>query len=288
MPAVTIVIPAYNPGPLLNRALRSVVEQTTQDWECVVVDDGGEEALDWLDTYHPQVRRFRQANGGVSIARNQALLLASSPLVAYLDQDDEWVPEKLECQLARLGDADLSYTAFVWVRSDGSEQLNEAPAIDYMQFLREGHICLSSLLVRRTALGCVGGFNQLLRVQQDYDLMLRLLAVGARSAPLEQVLTRCYLHAGNVSRDYQRALWERLHILELHEMEAARRSDAAALRAAREGKDVARRLYAAQAFTMFRKERTPMHLGRAFMWSPAETSAELVRAARRHKIRIGD
>src|SRR4051794_11400716 len=115
MPDVTVVVPAYNPGPLLRRALQSVVAQTFGSWECIVVDDGGDEDLTWVDSFHPQVRRLRQGNAGVSVARNMALQMASAGWVAYLDQDDEWLPTKLELQLASSAEIDLSYTAFEWV-----------------------------------------------------------------------------------------------------------------------------------------------------------------------------
>lgn len=280
---VTVVIPVYNPGGHLARALSSVVRQTSSDWECLVVDDGGDEVLDWVDTYHPRVRRHRQANAGVSIARNVGLLHAKSPFIAYLDQDDEWLPEKLARQLSVIGDGDLSYTDFVWVRPDGTESVNGAPQIDYLQFLREGHLCLSSLIVRRTALVRVGGFNQLLRVQQDYDLVLRLLAARARAVPVPDVLTRCHLHQGNVSSDYRRALSERLAVLGLHEIGAARGLDPGVAGAAKQGRCVVRHLYATQAFTAFRVERAPIHLARAVMWSPRATLTDVI-VALRHKL----
>lgn len=280
---VTVVIPAFNPGGHLARALSSVVQQTTSDWECLVVDDGGEQVLDWVDTYHPRVRRHRQANAGVSIARNVALLHAQSPFIAYLDQDDEWLPEKLDRQLRVIGDSDLSYTDFVWVRPDGTEHVNGAPRIDYLQFLREGHLCLSSLMVRRSALVRVGGFNQLLRVQQDYDLVLRLLAAKAHAVPVPDVLTRCHLHQGNVSSDYRRALSERLAVLGLHEVWSPARPDRDAAGAARQGRSVVRHLYATQAFAAFRVERAPIHLARAMMWSPQATLSDMTKALR-HKV----
>lgn len=280
---MTVVIPAYNPGAHLVRALSSVIRQTASDWDCLVVDDGGDQALDWVDTYHPRVRRHRQVNAGVSIARNVSLLHSQSPLIAYLDQDDEWLPDKLARQVSIMGDAELSYTDFVWVRPDGTEQINGAPQIDYVQFLREGHLCLSSLIVRRSALARVGGFNQLLRVQQDYDLVLRLLASKARAVPVPAVLTRCHLHQANASSDYRRALSERLAVLGLHEMEAKHLPDWAAAEAARQGKRVVRHLHATQAFTTFRVERAPIHLARAILWSPRSTLTD-VRGAIGHKL----
>lgn len=279
MAAVLVVVPVYDSGPLLERALRSVVAQTTSDWTCAVVDDGGSEDLTWVDDYHPSVRRHRQPNAGVSTARNAALLHDDAPLVAYLDQDDVWLPDKLRLQVQALDGADLSYTQFVWVHPDGRNTFNDAPLIDYRQFLREGHLCLSSLVVRRSALLRVGGFDPLLRVQQDYDLVLRLLRAGARPAPVAQVLTRYQLHERNVSSDYQRALSERLHVLSAHGRDAEGRGDREVVAAAEEGMRVTRRLYGRQAFTAFRAQRHATDLVRAARLNPTATARDLVRAA---------
>src|SRR3954454_9708895 len=147
MARVSIIVPAYNPGPLLERALASLAGQSFADWECVVIDDGGEQALDWVDSFHPNVFRHRRANAGVSVARNTGLQLTSAPLVAYLDQDDEWHPEKLAKQLPTLESGDVSYTAFLWVYADGRETPWVARPIDYRWLLEWGHLCLSTMVV---------------------------------------------------------------------------------------------------------------------------------------------
>ena len=280
--AVAVVIPAYNPGSRLRCALESVVAQTFRDWECIVVDDGGTEDLSWIDDYHPQVWRHRQENAGVSAARNVGLMLTSAPFVAFLDQDDEWLPAKLGHQVAvmRKG-ADLCWTSFVWIHEINPDRPAIAHPVTYQEFLADGHLCLSSLMVRRAAVGRIGGFSPMLRVQQDYELLLRLLAAGSVAAPLSTILTRYNLHSNNVSGDYWTACRERRNILELHRISAIRRGDGATVRAARAGRHRMTRMYGIKAFDAFRATRRPIHLARAVVWNPRYVVPALVRAVGR-------
>ncbi len=98
MPAVSVVIPLYNKEPYIARALNSVLTQTFQDFEVIVVDDGstdgGATIVRGFDD--PRIRMIQQENQGVSAARNQGIEAARAEMVAFLDADDEWLPEFLE------------------------------------------------------------------------------------------------------------------------------------------------------------------------------------------------
>jgi glycosyltransferase involved in cell wall biosynthesis len=258
----------YNPGGRLRRALDSVVAQTYADWECIVIDDGGDEPIDWVDGYHPQVRRVSQANSGVSIARNRALLHTDAPLVAYLDQDDEWLPEKLALQVIALGDGDVSWSSFVWVFESGEEQIAIAKPTSHHDALREGHFLLSSFLMRRETVIAVGGFNPLLRVNQDWDLILRFLAAGAVGVAVPDVLVRYHLHGANFSGDYATAFREGAQVYDLHRNAAMARRDGRLLGAAVAGQRRLRREHGMKAYDAFRASRDLRDIGRALRWNP--------------------
>ena len=117
MPEVSVVIPLYNKGPYIARALNSVLAQTFQDFEVIVVDDGstddGAAVVRGFDD--PRIRLIQQENQGVSAARNRGIEVAQAELVAFLDADDEWLPRFLETIIrlrTRYPDAGLYGTAY--------------------------------------------------------------------------------------------------------------------------------------------------------------------------------
>lgn len=255
MPLVSVVIPAYNPRDLLRRSLESVLSQTVHDVECIVVDDGSPEDISWVERVpDPRVVLVRQPNRGVSVARNVGSLRARSEFLAFLDQDDEWLPQKLERQLesAEAVDASFSYTAFDWVLPSRTVDGTYRVPVTYHGLLRDQHVCLSSLLVRRDAYWAVGGHDPLLSQMQDYDLFLRLSMAGGNPVLTNERLVRYHVHGGNASLDYRSAARERSRILDAHAARALRTGDTAAWKAAREGNRTTRDLYSRQAVDQVR------------------------------------
>ena len=104
MPSVSVITPLYNKGQYVARAVDSVLAQTYPDFELIVVDDGStDHGPERVRTYtDPRLRLIRQANGGPGSARNRGLAESSSPYVAFLDADDEWMPTYLERTVAVL------------------------------------------------------------------------------------------------------------------------------------------------------------------------------------------
>ena len=194
IPAVSILMPAYNVSRYVRQAIDSVLAQTRPDFELLVVDDGStDDTAEIVAGYagrEPRIRLIRQPNQGIGAARNTALAAARAPWVALLDSDDVWLPGYLEAQLAileRRPEIDvLSANAVnmggVWdglvynprIRGDDPIELTLPDLVEH-----EDAVCILSM-IRRHMLEALGGFNAQLRGSEDYDLWLRGLVHGYR------------------------------------------------------------------------------------------------------------
>lgn len=289
MPRVSVVIPAFNPGEHLKRSIASVQDQTFDDWEMLVVDDGGAEDLSWVDRLgDARIRRIRQANRGVSTARNVGVATASADLVAFLDQDDEWLPSKLDAQVAAMSaqpQAVLCYTGFEWVHPC-DVVVHPDDLVTYRGLLVDQHICLSSTLARRDAYLAVGGHDPLLALMQDYDWFLRM-TMHDDPVGVPEVLCRYHVHGGNASAssktDYGRGHAERSASLRAHQRAAIRRGDQAAGEAAQRGLAWTDHIYGPMAYDHFRvsvraKRPDLHHLAAAARMAPRFTGGALARS----------
>jgi O-antigen biosynthesis protein len=183
-PTVSVVIPVFNRPEAVRRAVGSVLAQTCQDFEIIVVDDGSTDATPasiaaFADRRITMVRHER--NRGGSAARNTGIRAGTAPFVAFLDSDDEWLPTKLERQLRvfeRSSDRlALVYTGTERIYADGSvsrhiprRQANLARPLLTWNVVGETSVGM----VRRSALEAVGGFDESLPASQDMDLWLRI------------------------------------------------------------------------------------------------------------------
>jgi glycosyltransferase involved in cell wall biosynthesis len=201
------VIPAYNRAELLPRALRSVVAQTAQPAEVIVVDDGSEDGTaEVAEAFGVRVMRHER-NRGESAARNTAIVSATQPWVALLDSDDEWKPNHLErvfslreghvlvsaATMAK-GGASLNRQIF-GIAASGPYVLRTPAAVTLVNCIPPS----STLLDRRTVLEA-GGFDTSLPLCADLDMWLRILERGTGVAS-PAVGSIYYLHEGQVSGD---------------------------------------------------------------------------------------
>jgi glycosyltransferase involved in cell wall biosynthesis len=207
-PRVSVVIPTYNRAARVRRAIDSVLAQTVPDVEVIVVDDGSsDETPQVLAAFGSRIRVLRQANRGVSAARNAGIALARGRWVALLDSDDEWLPEKLERQLgwvesappgsigvcftdcAIVGDSAPDGTLFgeaAFRCAAGGAVVDDAAAA---VISRRHVIHTSSLLIERGLLEPGPAFDPALKVAEDTDLLFRL-ALRTRFAAIGTPLVR--------------------------------------------------------------------------------------------------
>ncbi len=181
-PLVSVIIPTYNRAAMLVEAVDSVLAQTYRPFELIVVDDGStDDTADRLKRYADRLTVVRQANQGVSAARNRGIGRAAGALIALLDSDDLWLPEKLAVQVAffnRHPDALICQTEEIWIRNGrrvNPKRYHQKPSGDI--FAPSLELCLvspSAVMFKKTLFDAVGGFDETLPACEDYDLWLRI------------------------------------------------------------------------------------------------------------------
>lgn len=184
MYSISVIIPTYNRCELLCRALSSVFGQGYPAVEVVVVDDGSDDGTaEMINNDFPSVKYYFQENKGVSAARNRGIGLASGEWVAFLDSDDEWLPNKLQSQVDALLDSPevkVCHTEEIWVRNGKRvNQMNKHRKEGGWIFQRCLPLCAmspSSIMLRRSIFDEVGGFDENLPACEDYELWLRITA----------------------------------------------------------------------------------------------------------------
>jgi glycosyltransferase involved in cell wall biosynthesis len=188
---VSVVIPAHNSAATLARALDSVVAQTVPPYETIVVDDCSIDetpavAARYADRGVRVVSLKRR--GGAAGARNEGVKSARGDIIAFLDSDDEWLPAKLEKQLAILDSDDRLSLVFCSSTLFGPDGRNlgdiyggHAPTVGpdaWKALLVTNFIATPSVMARRAQLLALGGFDCSLKIGEDQDMWIRLALVG--------------------------------------------------------------------------------------------------------------
>lgn len=211
MPVVSVVIPTRNRAAYLRQAMESVCAQSFQDWELLVVNDGStDDTPDVVVSYRhdPRIRQIVQEHRGRAAAVNQGVEQGSGRLVAFLDDDDLWMPDKLAKQVVACeanAQAGLCYTLAQRMdetgRPIGSGAWPSTVCSGWVltRLLDDNFIVNSSVMVRRSCLSRVGRFDTTLPFgSEDWHLWLRI----ARSYPvvlIDTPLVRYRVHEGNAN-----------------------------------------------------------------------------------------
>jgi glycosyltransferase involved in cell wall biosynthesis len=188
---VAVIIPAYRSEPWVVDAVRSALGQTRPPDEIVVVDDGSPQSLEpALEPFLDRIIFARQDNRGPGAARNTGVALTSAPLLAFLDADDLWEPQKLASQtrfLAEHEDLVMACSDY-WVFGVGRETRRRIgkqppagnPDLSLEGIVRDNLIATLTVVIRREAFVAAGGFDESrdLIAVEDFDLWLRVAELG--------------------------------------------------------------------------------------------------------------
>lgn len=204
-PTVSVVIPCYDLGAYLDEAVQSVLAQTFQDFEILIVDDGStdEATRRLLESYErPKTRVLRTQNRGLPAAKNTGVANTTGPYLCMLDADDRLDPRYMEVSLRALeADTSLAFASH-WLRYFGEETGDWTPTNCDFPALLDINTVNGSALVRRSALEAVGGFDESMTSGcEDWDLWIALVERGLRGTILQDVLFHYRRRTGSMSRE---------------------------------------------------------------------------------------
>jgi glycosyltransferase involved in cell wall biosynthesis len=203
-PKISVIVPCYNLGEFLAEAVDSVLAQTCQDFEVVVVDDGSTDARtnEILSTFaRPKTRVLRAPHGGLAAARNLGIAGTSGEYLCALDADDRLAPTFLEKTAAVLDRESSMAFASAWLRTFGEESWEWKPERCDLPTLLWEDTVLTAALVRRAAVDAVGGYDTAMPEQgdEDWDLWLTLVERGYRGVILPEILFEYRRRPGSMS-----------------------------------------------------------------------------------------
>jgi peptidoglycan/xylan/chitin deacetylase (PgdA/CDA1 family) len=221
---ISVVVPAFDRGATLGVALDSLLGQTYERWEAIVVDDGStDDTAAVADAYaarDQRIRVLRQPNGGVSRARNTGIAAAESPWTFFLDSDD-WIASNAFELLIAASEAEPEAGAVVGacVRVDeAGEELHTQHPVQgsdlFPLFARTCAIVIHSCLVRTDLVRRAGGFDESLVTCEDWDLWQRIARLGTSFASVPESIAFYWMRAGSASRRGWRMLQDGLRVID--------------------------------------------------------------------------
>lgn len=225
-PRVSIILPTYNRIHCVRRSISSVLVQSYRDFELIIWDDGSTDGTDkWLQEYDDsRIRYFYAENHGVSYARNRAIEQSLGDVIAFIDSDDEWLPNKLELQISLLDDHQVDFISGNYLNVD--EQTGEIETvnnfgpsgaipsgillngsqIDALFLRNQSSITIPSVVCKKDLFQKFGRFNEGLRNAEDKEIYWRFILADVKFLFSEQVLYnryKLYQSLENYSLDYR-------------------------------------------------------------------------------------
>jgi glycosyltransferase involved in cell wall biosynthesis len=230
MATVDVIIPAFNAARYLAAAMESVVSQTFDDWQILLVDDGStdntaEVAAPFLDRFGPKIRYIKQNNRGLPAARNTAIRASTSEFLALLDADDVWMPCRLSESLKVLAErpkAGLTYGLMTIIDPEGralktfegNPRHTEGRIAPHI-YMRKVDLPCPTITFRRKCVDEVGLFDETMHSTEDRDLWLRI-ALRYEVAFVPQILAFYRASPGSMSTNSQRMLEAQLQFIRKH------------------------------------------------------------------------
>jgi glycosyltransferase involved in cell wall biosynthesis len=217
-PLVSVVLPTFNRAQTLQLSIDSVLAQTYENLELLVVDDGStDETASIVDRYDdPRVRYHRSSqNRGANAARNRGIRKSQGTIIAFQDSDDYWYPQKLERQLYALDNTtdSMAYCKIRRIFPDGTRRVYGKP-FDERMLLRSNFIGTPSIVAHRTCFEH-GQFDEELPRRQDWEFCIRMMDY-CKFYFVDEILVETSVSENSISQDSAALLMALRHILDKH------------------------------------------------------------------------
>jgi glycosyltransferase involved in cell wall biosynthesis len=237
MPKVSVIIPTYNRADLLPRAIQSVINQTYKDWELLIIDDGStdntKEIVEGFIKKDSRIKYFYEENSGApGRPKNFGIQKSNGKYIAFLDSDDEWLPEKLERQISvfKLDDniGLVSCEAFI-ADQDGNIvdriRMDQVPVGGVLPeiLLKDFMFSCSSIVIPKSVFEHIGlrDENPEIGIAEDREYELRIATNGYKFIVIHEPLFKYFVHGNNITRKgvghslhYAMAAYKYIHVFE--------------------------------------------------------------------------
>jgi glycosyltransferase involved in cell wall biosynthesis len=240
-PRVSVIIPAFNGEKYIGETIQSILAQTHRPLEVLVVDDGStDRTAEIVQRFGEPVRYIRQENAGTAAARNRAVAESRGEFIALLDQDDLWVPHKLERQMPRFAEDPRIGLVFAGIEffDTHSGKITSTyfpgPELSLRDLLAHVVLPVQTILFRKSALEKIGPFDTTLGGTDDWDIGIRM-AAEFRMVGVDEILGRVRLHDTQQGRNTDRMFHNAMRVLDKHAN--IRPGDRAIAAAIRKGRD---------------------------------------------------
>ncbi|MCX8053660.1 MAG: glycosyltransferase [Armatimonadetes bacterium] len=234
-PLVSVVVPCYNRGKLIWDTINSLLRQTLDDWECIIVNDGStddtEQVLQDISAQDSRIRFINQANKGPAGARNRGLDEVRGKYIQLLDSDDVIAPHKLDSQvslLRKVDDLAVVYCDFEFQDQDGNRvipswtwrvRIDETDPLADVALNWQHEIIIPPCCFLFDARFFTQHHireDESIRANEDYDLLLKVFALKPRLFFQDEVMAAYRVTPGSVSKDHARLRRTYFHIIDNH------------------------------------------------------------------------
>jgi teichuronic acid biosynthesis glycosyltransferase TuaG len=205
---ISIITPSYNSKKFIKETINSVISQTYENWEMIIVDDKSkDDSIEFIKELIKNENRIRlivlDQNIGAAMARNKALEVAKGRYIAFLDSDDIWLPKKLEIQLdfMKNNDYPISFTSYEAIDENSKSNdhiIRAVESLNLEQYLKNTIIGFSTSMINKELIKEELKFLNI-RIRQDTNLWITLLKQGYIAYGVDEVLAKYRVHSNSIS-----------------------------------------------------------------------------------------